>query len=325
MLYRSLPRSRSARVIGNGNRFERTPFSVPEYISSSIRKSSRATVPGTGGRSERPSAKNLLGQSGKYFGWICISSRQPESIRASPARQPAICRRLRAISERPSNPPKQKSVLNLIDSMRLQLFQKRFRPRQIEVLVARLDAQEKLVRGREREAVHVEYRVIGPRQTVQGQHAHHRRNRPTQNRQFKRDGNPGRPAIKGLAANVERETDHVGVPAHEKSGAAAQKSADEGDDRQGGPIKTDRFRQPLHRNGSEGIDALIPRLARAVRRGQHFLRRLELSHQSVQLVVAHRPNAAPEPAFRASTAHNRTIHVRRYPRIAGFGFRTRAR
>ena len=39
----------------------------------------RATVPSTGARAERPSAKKVDSRSGMYFGWSCMSCRHPVS------------------------------------------------------------------------------------------------------------------------------------------------------------------------------------------------------------------------------------------------------
>src|SRR5947209_1836012 len=40
-------------------------------------KCPRATVPGTNGRADRPSAKKVLGSSGRYFGCLAICCWQP--------------------------------------------------------------------------------------------------------------------------------------------------------------------------------------------------------------------------------------------------------
>ena len=44
------------------------------------RRSSCATVPGTSGRADVPSAKKSLGSSGSYLGWSYMSLRQPHKV-----------------------------------------------------------------------------------------------------------------------------------------------------------------------------------------------------------------------------------------------------
>src|SRR5689334_7917178 len=77
MLNLSCPRSRTSRVIGNGNVVTSCPFTLPVYIAVLARRNPRATVPGSSGRSDRLSRQNVVIESGLYFGWSCISCRQP--------------------------------------------------------------------------------------------------------------------------------------------------------------------------------------------------------------------------------------------------------
>src|SRR5678815_1555721 len=57
---------------------------------------------------------------------------------------------------------------------RTERLEKPSRRFEIELRIARFDAQEEAVSAREREPCHVEYRMVRLRQAVQGQHAEHR-------------------------------------------------------------------------------------------------------------------------------------------------------
>src|SRR5271154_4292973 len=70
ILYRSWPRFSSSGVSGSGNAFD----SLGTNKSSSAIEP-RATVFSIKGRSERPSSKNGLGESGVFLGWSAISWR----------------------------------------------------------------------------------------------------------------------------------------------------------------------------------------------------------------------------------------------------------
>src|SRR6185369_7927949 len=66
------------------------------------------------------------------------------------------------------------SVRNGRDLARTERLEKSSRPFEIELRIARFDAQEEPVSAGEREACHVEYRMVRLRQAVQCQHAEHR-------------------------------------------------------------------------------------------------------------------------------------------------------
>ena len=109
-----------------------------------MRNCPRATVPGTGWRSERPSEKKVVGSYGKYFGWMCMSRRQPArstTIIPRDARlRPRAHVRPDPAGRRPAPMRERNSAFNFVDSVRLQALKKRARLDQIEFLVARLDA-----------------------------------------------------------------------------------------------------------------------------------------------------------------------------------------
>src|SRR5262245_23281242 len=99
-----------------------------------------------------PSSKKSLFARGFTFGWLNMSRRHPEASRQQAAMASAL---LPLHIEHPARP---------------QPLEKDARRRLVELRVLRLDAQEVAVAAREREARHVEHRVVRRRQTVQGQH-----------------------------------------------------------------------------------------------------------------------------------------------------------
>src|SRR6188508_1904046 len=86
MLKRSSPRSRSARVIGNGNTVPIWPLTLPVLSNSSSFStapavSTRDTVPATSGCAELPFGKMALCSYGSYLGASCISWRHAAKVR----------------------------------------------------------------------------------------------------------------------------------------------------------------------------------------------------------------------------------------------------
>src|SRR5271167_1027394 len=137
-----------------------------------------------------------------------MSNRQPKSSMATAPMHATVTTRTseRADRELPRDArAPARSVLNFEYSMRMQAFQKRFCLRKFEFLVARLDAQEKTVRGRPRESLDVERRVIRRGQPIERKHSEHGRQRRAQNRQLESDRNPHRPAIERLPSDVQWE------------------------------------------------------------------------------------------------------------------------
>src|SRR5688500_1717546 len=152
MLYRSCPRFRSASVIWNGSSFTGWFATLPVKNPSSSCSVPRATVPSTSGRALEPSAKRVLGRSGRYFGWLCMSCRQP----AAATRQNAAARSLR---------------LDLIDFPCSEALEKCPSPLPVEAWIVRFDRQEQAVLARMfAEALDVEHRVVRHRQPVHQDH-----------------------------------------------------------------------------------------------------------------------------------------------------------
>src|SRR5262245_51331700 len=71
----------------------------------------------------------------------------------------------------------------------------------VELRIRRLDHEEERVLARALEPGVVEHRVVRPRQTIQGEHAEHRRERRNEDGQFERRRNPGHPRVQGPAAD----------------------------------------------------------------------------------------------------------------------------
>src|SRR5215469_3043929 len=80
-------------------------------------------------------------------------------------------------------------ILHLGHVLCMYALQKLRAIREIKLRVARLDAQIKTVIRSAGKAFHTEDWVMRLRQLVERQHAKHRENRSSQNRQFKRDRN----------------------------------------------------------------------------------------------------------------------------------------
>src|SRR5580704_19536377 len=99
---------------------------------------------------------------------MCMSCRQPPAKLASAAKpnSPRQRRAGFALTESPSR----QLFFNFIHSVRLQTVQKHFGLVQIEILVPRLDHQKEPVLRSQREARHVENRMVGLRQSVQREH-----------------------------------------------------------------------------------------------------------------------------------------------------------
>ena len=92
-----------------------------------------------------------------------------------------------------------------------QAAQQLARAVEVELRVVRLDAQEEAVAARQREARHVEDRVVGLREAVEREHAEDRRERREQHRRLEGRHHPRRPGRDRPAADVERVGDHRAV------------------------------------------------------------------------------------------------------------------
>src|SRR5262245_35733584 len=125
-----------------------------------------------------------------------------------------------------------RSVRNGRHLARAERFEEAARPLEIELWIPGLDAQEKLVAGRQREPRDVEDRVIRHRQAVEREHAEHGRQRGTENRAFERDRYEHRPGIERFAADVQRVGHRRGPVLKKVAADAANDAADEDDQRQ---------------------------------------------------------------------------------------------
>src|SRR5580692_10575402 len=86
-------------------------------------------------------------------------------------------------------------IMHLGNVLRREPLEKPSGVRKIELLVARLDADEEAVLGRVAETIGVENRVMRLRQLVERDHAEDGGKRGAKNGQLKRDGDEGRPAV----------------------------------------------------------------------------------------------------------------------------------
>src|SRR5882762_3131382 len=132
ILYRSSPRSSSARFTGNGKLFD--SFGTK---SSSLESEPRATVFSTSGRSERPSAKNGEGESGLFFGWLAMSCRRyshPAPKTRQAAAQAATRQREALV------------IRHLGNMVRMEALQETCGVREMKLGVAGLNANKEAVR-----------------------------------------------------------------------------------------------------------------------------------------------------------------------------------
>src|ERR1700693_2251953 len=86
-------------------------------------------------------------------------------------------------------------ILHLADVLSVHALQESRGLRHIEFGIAGFDAQEETIGGGARKTLYAENRVIGLRQPVQRQHAHHSEDGRAQNGKFERDRNKRRPTI----------------------------------------------------------------------------------------------------------------------------------
>src|SRR3954447_21211125 len=174
-----------------------------------------------------------------YFGWSCMFWRHPErhSAATMTVAQPfraALRRRsagLKACATRPSAGLKARgrrpsaglkacttrrrhsvratrSIRNGRDLPRVERLEKLARRVKVELRILRFDAEEEPVAAGERKPRHVEDRVVRLRQAVERQHAEHRRECRAEDRALEGDRDERRPAVKRLAADVDRIGEH---------------------------------------------------------------------------------------------------------------------
>src|ERR1700756_4330091 len=117
----------------------------------------RATVFSRIGRSERPSLKKSDGDSGRCFGCNAMSCFRLHPASTTTHAVPQTTFHTRAIEAR----RRRSVIMHLAHVARIDALQKSRRFPKIELLIARLDAQEKAVRGGVlRKSLDVKERVI---------------------------------------------------------------------------------------------------------------------------------------------------------------------
>src|SRR5262249_52372683 len=150
---RSCPRSSTSWVTGNGSSLTNSAPFLPVKKAASVCSVPRAMVPSICGRALDPFEKNALARSGRYFGWLGMSCRQPAAATGSAggATAPPKPWRRRASPD---------SVFDFIDLSWSERLQELERPRAIELRIVGFDGQEELVLAGACERRHVEHRVI---------------------------------------------------------------------------------------------------------------------------------------------------------------------
>src|SRR5579884_2085307 len=116
-------------------------------------------MPSICGRAERWSEKKRLSASGRYFGWTCMSRRQPTSASVPKARAMRL-------------------LFDIVDPLGTELVHERARLHQVEHRIRGFNDQEEAVaRCMRHEFRNIEYRMIRFRQTVHREHANDGRKR----------------------------------------------------------------------------------------------------------------------------------------------------
>src|SRR5262245_1294441 len=116
------------------------------------------------GRTERPSAKKSLGDSGRFFGWLAMSWRIASSQPASASAHNAA----------PINTDALIFIAHLGDVLGIDALQKTRRLFQVKLRIVRFNAQEKFVVRSALKPLHIKQRMVRLRQFVQRQHSEHR-------------------------------------------------------------------------------------------------------------------------------------------------------
>src|SRR5947209_1229541 len=213
MSYRSCPRAITFSSTANGKTVASRPSSLPVYSRTSSCSSSRATVPATGARAERPSAKNVDSRNGMYFGWSCMSCRHAEPASRSAT---TINAETAEFAEKMCSAGSASSAFNVVIRSlvrngghlpRPQCLEESPRLLQIEVRVFGLDAEEEPIAAGERESRDIEDGVIRHRQAVQRQHAEHGRQGRDEDRALEGDRDECGPAKQRSPPDVPRVLD----------------------------------------------------------------------------------------------------------------------
>src|SRR6266403_896640 len=311
MLYRSSPRARSFQCTGKGKVFESLGTT-----SASSAMEPRATVFSTSGRSERPSAKNSEGESGRFFGWSAMSWRRYW--------QPALKHRAAAAQAM----AKMREVLiigHLADVMRMHFLKDARGVRQMKLRIAGFDAEKEAVRRGVREAMNIENRMMRLRQTVQGEHSKNGGEGRAENRQFESDRNKGRPAIERAASDVERVGDAVDPLLEKESAEATRQAAYQTDRRHHVAFQSERLRKAFHGKRRVSVHEAVTRCPDFLHRMNEFFGSAELPHHAVDVrTVQHYFSSSEVSAtssrisameIAGSTRTNRKINMTNRPMV----------
>src|ERR1051325_7124120 len=167
--------------MGSGKAFE--SFGT---TNSSFAIEPRATVFSMSGRSERPSAKKSLSESGLFFGLLAMSCRSSSSLHPT-----------RKTPQAASSTPRMSEALIFIAHLghifRANTFEKLRGARQIKFCVAGFDADEEGIVCGALEAGHGEERTMRLRELVQSQHSEHGKRACAEKGGVKRDWKEGGP------------------------------------------------------------------------------------------------------------------------------------
>src|SRR5271167_456909 len=268
ILYRSWPRFSSSGVSGSGNAFD----SLGTNKSSSAIEP-RATVFSINGRSERPSSKNGLGESGVFLGWSAISWRiwQPLATTESMA------------AHRPSTMREVLVIMHLGNVMRVKPLQKTCGIRKVKFFVAGLNADEEAVRRGMRETVRIENRMVRLRQPVEREHSKHSGERSKENGHLKRDRNERRPAIQRAPGDIHRIGVDVYPVLEAKAAKPSQQAADERDKWDVISAHGHGFRHAFHRKRSVAFVVAVSCLANFRSGMNELLRLFKLANHAVNV------------------------------------------
>src|SRR5712692_1522918 len=271
----SRPRASNSGVTARGNASE--SFGM---ASASCSMLPRATVPSTSARSDRPSPKKSVGESGRCFGWRAMSCWQP--ARPHPKQSASEAQRI----HRPRNVAEALNILHLADIMRLQAHKKFFRAGAVELRVFRFDAQEEPVVRSQRKPRHIEDRMMRHGQLIERQHSKHSKDRGAEHGELERDRNEHGPAIERAAADVLGIADCGHPVLHEEAARAAKQSADQRDERHTRAAESERLGEPFHGKWRVGIHVAVAFGAAPLRSRDKLLGRVELRHQPVEVRAA---------------------------------------
>src|SRR6185436_10380117 len=174
------------------------------------------------------------------------------------------------------------NVGHLPRSQRLEKCPRRL---EVELLVARFDAEEEAAARGEREPRDAEDRVIRHRQAVEREHAEDGGERSREDRALERHRDERRPAVERTAADVERVRDRRRPVLKEEAAQTAGDPADEHDERKTARRIAERMLELGNRERRVRVHAPVPRVPRALGGVDERRRVGELRHQPVDVPV----------------------------------------